>query len=123
MLQTNIAGLCGEHSQYSDHTGFAPAHDVCAFLVYTAQAPDCSAEVLSKAGRGLCVPPTSMLLRFRFLGTPQRHRLGWAGVLCTSQVWAAQCGASHHLPGPAAQFPGCAVGTLSQVGHVSPLGS
>ena len=26
MLQANITGLCGECSQYRDHTGFAPAH-------------------------------------------------------------------------------------------------
>ena len=25
-LQTNVTGLCGEHSQCSGHTGFAPAH-------------------------------------------------------------------------------------------------
>ena len=25
-LQTDIAGVCGEHSQCSGHTGFAPAH-------------------------------------------------------------------------------------------------
>ena len=26
MLQTNVTGLCGEHSHCSSHTGFAPAH-------------------------------------------------------------------------------------------------
>ena len=54
----------------------------------------------------------------RFLGTPQRHRLGWACVLCPSQVRAAQatrCLASTLSPGgavclitspvPATQFP------------------
>ena len=41
MLQTDIA-LCGEHSQCSGHTGFAPYRAVCAFPVYTAQAPGCS---------------------------------------------------------------------------------
>lgn len=25
-LQTNVTGVCGEHSQCSGHTGFAPAH-------------------------------------------------------------------------------------------------
>ena len=39
-LQTNIPGVC---SQCPGHTGFAPAHGVCAFPVYTAQAPGCSA--------------------------------------------------------------------------------
>ena len=40
-LQTDIA-VCGEHSQCSGHTGFAPYRGVCAFPVYTAQAPGCS---------------------------------------------------------------------------------
>ena len=89
-LQTNITGVCGECSQCLGHTGFAPTHGVCAFPVYTAQAPGCSAGELSKAGPGLRALPRSKLLRFRFLGTPQRHRLGWACVLCPSQVRAAQ---------------------------------
>ena len=67
-----LSGLC---SQCSGHTGFAPTHGVCAFSVYTAQAPDCSAGELSKAGPGLRALPRSKPLRFRFLGTPQRHRL------------------------------------------------
>ena len=33
-------GMC---SQCLSHTGFAPAHSVCAFSVYTAQALGCSA--------------------------------------------------------------------------------
>ena len=32
----------------------------------------------SKVGPGLCALPRSKLLRFRFSGTPQRHRIGWA---------------------------------------------
>ena len=40
-LQTDIA-VCGEHSPCSGHTGFAPHRGVCAFPVYTAQAPSCS---------------------------------------------------------------------------------
>ena len=75
-LQTNITGMCGECSQCMDHTGFAPAHGMCAFLVYTAQAPGCSAGELSKAGPVFHALPRSKLLRFRFSGTPQRHRLG-----------------------------------------------
>ena len=69
-LQTNITGMCGECSQFLGHTWFAPAHGVCAFPVYTAQAPDCSARELSKAGPGLSVLSRSKPLRFRFLGTP-----------------------------------------------------
>ena len=89
-LQTNITGMCGEFLQCLGHIGFAPAHGVCAFPVYTAQAPGCSAGKLSKAGPGLRALPRSKLLRFRFSGTPQRHRLSWACTLCPSQVRAAQ---------------------------------
>ena len=83
-------GLCGECSQCSSCTGFAPAHGVCAFPVYTAQAPGCSAGELSKTGPGFHGLPGSKMLSFRFLGTPQRHRLGWVHVLCPSQVQAVQ---------------------------------
>ena len=44
--------MCGECSQCMNHTGFAPAHSTCAFLVYTAQAPGCSEGELSKAALG-----------------------------------------------------------------------
>ena len=63
---------------------------VCAFWVYTAQAPGCSEGELTKAGPGFCAPPRCKLLRFRLLSTPQRHRLSWACVLCPFQVQAAQ---------------------------------
>ena len=39
---------------------------------------------LSKVGPGLHVLPRSKLLRFRFLGTPQRHRLLWTDCLFKS---------------------------------------
>ena len=132
-LQTNITGVCGKCSQCMDHTGFAPAHGACAFLVCTAQAPGCSAGELSKAGPAFRALPRSK--PFRFSDTPQRHRLGWACILCPSQVRAAQVtrclasalpqvgGASCYLPGPWCSFPGCAARALSQVCCVSPLGS
>ena len=47
-------------------------------------------QELSEAGPGLCAPSRSMPLRFRFSNTPQSCRLGWAYVLCPSQVRAAQ---------------------------------
>ena len=84
--QTNIAGVCGESPQCLGHTGFAPAHGVCAFRVYTAQAPGCSAGELSKAGPGLRALPRSTPLRFRLSGTPQWHRVSWTCVLFPSQV-------------------------------------
>ena len=101
-LQTNITGMCGECLQCMDHTGFAPTHGVCAFTVYSAQAPGCSAGELSKVGPGLHALPRSKSLRFRFSGIPQRHRFGWACVLCPSQVRVAQatrCLASALSPG------------------------
>ena len=81
-LQTNITDLFGDFFQCLGHTGFAPAHGMCDFPVCTAQVPGCSAGELSKAGPGLHALPRSMPLRLRFSGTPQRHRLGWASVLC-----------------------------------------
>ena len=101
-----ISLACEECSQCLGHTGFAPAHSVCAFPVYTAQAPGFSAGELSKAGPGFCALPGSKLLRLRFLGTPQRHRLSWAHVLCPSQVQAVQ-------------VTRCLASALSQVGCVS----
>ena len=103
-LQTNITGMCGECLQCLGHTGFAPAHAMCAFLVYTAQAPGCSAGELSKSGPGLHALPRSKLLRFRFSYTLQRHRVGWACILCPSQFGAAQatkCLVNAHSPGGA----------------------
>ena len=79
---------------------------MCAFLVYTAQAPGCSAGKLFKAGPWLCALPRSKPLRFRFSGTPQRHRLSWACVLCPSQVRAAQA-------------TRCLMSALSQMGSAS----
>ena len=105
-LQTNFTGMCGECSQCLSHTGFAPAHSVCAFLVYTAQAPGCSAGKLSKVGPGLHALPRSMPLRFRLSGTPQWHRLRWACLSSSGdQVLGEHTlprwgGVSYHLPDP-----------------------
>ena len=91
-------------------------------------------QELSNAGPGLHALPKSKPLRFS--GTPQRCRLGWACVLCLSQVWAAKvtrCLASTVAPSwrlrliafpvPAPWFSGCTTSTPSQVCHVSLLGS
>ena len=85
-LQTNITGILGDCLQCLGHIVFAPVHGMCAFPIYTAQAPGCSAGELSKAGPGLRALPRSKLLRFQFSGTPQRHRLGLFCILCPSQV-------------------------------------
>ena len=67
-------------------TRLAPAHCVCVFLVYTAQASGCSTGELSKLAPELCVLPRSKVLMFVFLGIPQRHRIDQACILCPSQV-------------------------------------
>ena len=130
-LKTSITGMYGECTQCMDHTGFAPAHGTCAFLVYTAQVPGCSKGELSKVAPVLHALSRSKLLRLRFSDISQRHRLGWACILCPSQVQGAQatrCLASTlsqctvHLTtslAPAARFPGCTARALSQVCGVS----
>ena len=103
----------------SQHVCFPSLHCSCSRLL---------CRELSDAGPGLHALPRSKPLRFRFSGTPQRHRLGWACVLCPSQVQAAQmtrCLASTVAPSwrlwliaspdPAAQFSGCTMGAPSQV--------
>ena len=99
------------------HTGFAPTHSLCAFLVYTAQAPGCSAGELSKAGPGLRALPRSKLLRFRFLGTPTKAqtRLGQRFVrfpglsssgdrVLSERTLPRWGGAPYHFPGPSCSF-------------------
>ena len=49
-----------------------PAPGVCAFPVYTAQAPS---RLLSRERALRC-------MRFQFSGPPQKRRLGWACILC-----------------------------------------
>ena len=90
-----------------------PAHGVCAFPVYTAQAPGCSAwNCLRWALDCVHFPGLSHSGSGCFSGTPQRLRLGWTCLLCPSSVRAAQasrglastvtlrCGASFHLLHP-----------------------
>ena len=93
-------------------------------------------QELPEVGPGLHALLRSKPLRFRLLGTPQRRRLGWACILCPSQVRAAQvtrCLTSAVAPSwilwlivspiPTTRFSGCTTGTPSQVCHVSLLGS
>ena len=90
-LQTNIAGLFGECLQCMDHTGFAPSSRWCVLPGST---------LLSLQG---ALPRSKPL---RFSGNLKEHRLGWACVLCPSQVLAAQ-------------VTGCLARALPQVGHAS----
>ena len=63
--------------QLSGHTGFAPTHGMCAFLVYTAQAPGALQGNCLKRALG-CVHLSG--LSHSGSGTPQSHRLGWPCV-------------------------------------------
>ena len=105
-LQTDIA-VCGEHSQCSVHTGFAPAHGVCLPHLH------CSGSQLLYMERALrCV-------RFQFSGTTQKRRFGWACVLCLPRLSSSGspeldgrtlpgCGAPSPLRGPSLSFRVCA---------------
>ena len=103
-LQTNNTGVC---SQCLSHTGFTPAQCVCFPCLHCLGSRLLCREP-SEAGPGLHAPPRSKPLKFRQSGSPQRLRLSWACVLCSSQVRAAQvmrCLASvfaaiYHLPHP-----------------------
>ena len=112
MLQTNNTGM---RSQCLNHTGSAPAHGACSLPAHTARALGCSA-----GNNPRLAPPRSKPLRFRHSGSPQRRGLGWAYVLCSSQVQAAQvmrCLASANAPTyrlPATQLSGCKTGAPSQ---------
>ena len=130
-LQTNNTGACGECSQCLGHTVFAPTHGICAFLVYTAQVPGCSAGELSKVGPGLCVPPRSSCsgsgsqvlhkgpdsvgLAFCALPRPKELTQPACLVSALSQV----CGASYH-PGPSRSVSwACCKSAISGVPCVS----
>ena len=122
----NLSVVCGgsAHSVWTT-VGLPLLTVACAFLVYTAQAPSCSAGVLSKAGPPFHALLRSKLLRFRFSGTPQRHRLGWACVFLPFPGPSSSGNkvlGEHSVPGGpcvlvtslvlAARFPGSPLGLL-----------
>ena len=76
--QISLVCVGSAHSVWTP-LGLPQLRAACAFQVYTAQAPGCSAGELSKAGPAFRALPRSK--PFRFSDTPQRHRLGWACIL------------------------------------------
>ena len=108
-LQTNITGMCGE---CFSPTGFAPAHGMCAFMVYTSQALGCyTRNCLGPALGCLHFPGTSRsgsgigystkvqtLLGLRFVPFPDPSSSGdqVLGEHSHPQVG----GVSYHLPHP-----------------------
>ena len=106
--QANLTGACGARPRCLGHPGL-PAHGVCAFPVYTAPVPACSAGSCLKRALGCVHFPGLSHSGSGSRVFPQRRRLGWACVLCPSQVRAAQgqvlgerrlpgCSASLRLP-------------------------
>ena len=81
MLQTNDTGMC---LQCLSHAEPVPAHGT------HSSGSRLLRREPSEAGPALHAPPRSKPLRLRHSGSPQRCRLGWACVLCPSQVRAAQ---------------------------------
>ena len=71
-LQTGIA-VCGEHSQCSGHTGFAPLTGVCSPRLH------CSCSRL------LYMEPALRGVWFQFSGVPKKRGLACACVLCLPQ--------------------------------------
>ena len=102
-LQTDISGLCGEHSQCSSHTGFAPTHRRVLPRLH------CSGSRLLYMERALrCV-------RFQFLGPPQKRGLSCTCILCLPRRSSSGsqeldgytlpgCGAPSPLRGPSLSF-------------------
>ena len=104
--------MCGECSQCLSHTGFAPSHSVWAFIVYTTQAPGCSAGNCLRRALGCvhfpglsCSGSGSRVLHKGadvvgpvFCALPRSEQLRWPGA------WRAQSppggGASYCLPLP-----------------------
>ena len=81
-LQTNITGVCGACSQCHRPHWVCPRSWRVCFPSLHCSGSRLLCQELSDAGPGLYALPRSKLLKFRFLGTPQRHRLGWVCVLC-----------------------------------------
>ena len=134
-LQTNVTGVWGECSQCLGHTGFAPAHGMCAFPSHTAQAVVCSAGSCLRQALGcMHFPGLSHSGSGSWVLHEGADSVGPAFLPFSSLSSSGdQVLGEHTLPRcvvclitspvPAAQFPGCAAGAPSQVCHVSPLGS
>ena len=84
-MQTNNTGVC---LQCFGHTGFAPRSRCVCFPCLHCLGCRLLCQELSEAGPGLHAPPRSKPFRFRYWGSPQRHRFGWVCILCPSQVQA-----------------------------------
>ena len=89
MLQTSNTGVCSQCLSHTEFTPTPPPWRVCFPSLHCSGSRLLCWE-LSEASPGLYALPRSKPLRFRYSGTPQRHRLSWACVLLPCQVRAAQ---------------------------------
>ena len=80
----NTAGMCGECSQWIDHTGLPQPKVACTSQVQASQALRCAMRTQSQMSHASCALPRSKPLRL------QVHHKGTVSgmpcVLCTSQV-------------------------------------
>ena len=117
MLQINKTGLC---SQCLSHTGPAPSHGACILPAHTAQALGCSTGNRPRPALGCLHLPGLSLSGSGTRESSEAQTLGWACVLCPSQVRAAQVmrclasavAATYRLP--ATRLPRCTTGAPSQ---------
>ena len=127
--------MCGECSKCMDHTGFTPAHGMCAFpstllRLQVALQGNCPKKALgfmhfqglSCSGSGSPVLHKGTdLVGPVFCALPRSEQLRWPGA------WGAHCPSGWCILitslVPPAQFPGCTARALSQVCRVSPLES
>ena len=119
--------MCGEHSPSSGHTGFAPHRGVCAFPVYTAQAPGSSiwSGPCAECGSSFWVLHKSAdsvapaFCAFPGLSGSGSQRLGSSLPGCGTPFPSAASGSGSQrfrrtLPGCGAPFPSAASGLGSQ---------
>ena len=108
-LQTNVTGLCGEHSQCSGHTGFNPAHGCVLSYLH------CSGSRLLYMERAL------RCAWFQPSGAPQkRGTKSCACVLCLPRLSgsAARSLTGALSPGAARLLPSASPATAPAAGRV-----
>ena len=121
-LQTGIAGLCGEHSQCSGHTGFALSSLVCVLSPSTLlRLP----AALYGAGPVLRVVPvfrysTNARTRLHLRFVPSLVGAAQAARSLTGGLSPVRCAFSPPRPQP--QFPSTPVGCMRLVFSCDPPG-
>ena len=133
--QISLLCVWSAHSVWTT-VGLPLLTEACAFWVYSAQAPGCSAGVLSKVDPKFCALPRSKAAQVQFLkySAKAQTQLGvclvsFPGLSSSGDQVLHKC----TVPGGlgflitslvvATPFPGCTVRAPSQLCHMSPLRS